>query len=98
MICSLLIRLAVQVVGCKTVWLAPPDMTRYMLADPSLPNTSQVDVFKDDIDELYRDYHSHVVPNATSATLKPGDMLFFPAGWWHAMRAETTSFSVSMWF
>ncbi|KAJ7063462.1 hypothetical protein C8F01DRAFT_1209770 [Mycena amicta] len=30
--------------------------------------------------------------------LGPGDVLYIPAGWWHAMRAESRSFSVSMWF
>lgn len=39
-----------------------------------------------------------VIPEAMSATLGPGDMLFFPPGWWHAMRSESVSLSVSMWF
>lgn len=28
-----------------------------------------------------------VQPNAMVATLGPGDLLFFPPGWWHAMRS-----------
>ncbi|TEB35920.1 Clavaminate synthase-like protein, partial [Coprinellus micaceus] len=91
--------LYVQVVGHKTVWLAPPTeaITAAMSSKESstLQNTSRYDVFADSVGpELI----STVVPHAMSATLKPGDMLFFPAGWWHAMRSESTSFSVSFWF
>lgn len=64
---------------------------------PSLSNTSYLDVFTD-ASALPAAFREHVVPHALCATLAPGDMLFFPPGWWHAMRAEETSFSVSMWF
>ena len=46
----------------------------------------------------YPDFWKDVPPRAMSVTLEPGDLLFFPPGWWHAMRSEETSFSVSMWF
>lgn len=58
-------------------------------------NTSRLDVFSTNSDSGFLD---QVVPSSMTATLGPGDMLFFPPGWWHAMRSETTSFSVSMWF
>ena len=64
-----------------------------------LGNTSQVDVFSD-VNEL-KDFPSFirdVVPISRIATLGPGDVLFFPPGWWHAMKSESTSFSLSMWF
>ncbi|KAJ3825545.1 hypothetical protein F5878DRAFT_641597 [Lentinula raphanica] len=110
----------VQVVGRKTVWLAPPSVNQYMYvykdgdAPPtrkssnpstkddnstSMSNTSQVDVLATGKDaERFAQFWSEVVPHAMSAMLEPGDMLFIPPGWWHAMRAEETSFSVSMWF
>lgn len=94
----------VQVVGSKSVWLAPPSISSYMFADPenrpitNLLNTSPVDVFSETVDEENPNFWTHVVPNAMSAVLAPGDLLFIPPGWWHAMRSETTSFSVSMWF
>jgi hypothetical protein len=111
---------AAQVVGRKTVWLAPPEVTPYMYTYPSrsseafaqphnpaanttspaMSNTSQVDVFasEEELETTFSDFREHVVPRAICAILEPGDLLFFPPGWWHAMRSEETSFSVSMWF
>jgi len=107
-----------QVVGRKTVWLAPPSVTSAMYPypaaeaathnpaanniNPSMSNTSKVDVFcshggtSGEID--YPLFDQNCVPRAMCAVLEPGDLLFFPPGWWHAMRSEETSFSVSMWF
>lgn len=102
-----------QVAGSKTVWLASPEMTEYMYpypagettnpatntTNPTMSNTSRVDVFLEDIDEKeHPNFWRHVVPKAICATLEEGDLLFFPPGWWHAMRGESASFSVSMWF
>ncbi|KIY66069.1 Clavaminate synthase-like protein [Cylindrobasidium torrendii FP15055 ss-10] len=88
-----------QVVGRKTVWLAPPTCSQDMSAstDQMLGNTSVVDVFAS-LDKLDEAFVERVVPQAMHITLEPGDTLFFPPGWWHAMRAEDVSFSVSMWF
>ena len=109
-----------QVVGRKTVWLAPPSVTHAMYpypppgtpssdkpynpasnnTNPSMSNTSRVDVFA--AEEVLRDgfplFIEHAAPHAMCSTLEAGDLLFFPPGWWHALRSEETSFSVSMWF
>ncbi|KAK7049357.1 hypothetical protein VNI00_005958 [Paramarasmius palmivorus] len=107
--------LFVQVVGRKTVWVAPPALSKYMypykaqqnenpasnITSPSLCNTSRVDVFTHGLgDDRFPDFWKHVIKDELTmhATLEPGDLLFLPAGWWHGMRAEETSFSVSMWF
>lgn len=68
--------------------------------NPSMSNTSQVDVFSSIEQSLdaHPQFWEKVVPHAVSATLEPGDLLFFPPEWWHAMRSEEKSFSVSMWF
>lgn len=69
-----------------------------------MSNTTRVDVFPSSPEELekshaeFPDFWDWVVPAAMSVTLEPGDLLFFPPGWWHAMRSEEMSFSVSMWF
>ncbi|KAF8894500.1 hypothetical protein BD779DRAFT_1501450 [Infundibulicybe gibba] len=89
-----------QIVGRKTVWLAPPTTSSSMYPlDAALKNTSMVDVFSSSATETdYPEFVKNAVPQAFSYTLDPGDLLFFPAGWWHAMKAEETSISVSMWF
>jgi len=66
--------------------------------DPNMSNTSQVDVFADVEIQQFPEFLHRVVPHALSATLHPGDLLYLPPRWWHAMRSEETSFSVSMWF
>jgi lysine-specific demethylase 8 len=112
------------VVGRKTVWLAPPDVSDSMypfdistsdtvdksrnpaanVTEPSMCNTSRVDVFPDSAEaeqasrDIFPDFWKEVPQKAMCMTLAPGDVLFFPPGWWHAMRSEETSFSVSMWF
>jgi len=99
----------VQVVGYKSVWLAPPSASPLMqpvqhsqesghsmdIDELTMGNTSRLDVFSSDSSKEFPD---QVVPSSMTATLGPGDMLFFPPGWWHAMRSESTSFSISMWF
>ena len=101
----------VQVVGHKEVWLAPPDAQAYMdthrrgcelhPVGSLMENTSRIDVFGD-VPAYFR---KHVSCRAQHAVLGPGDMLFFPPLWWHAMRAlEQVSsqgnpgFSMSFWF
>ena len=98
-----------QVVGRKTVWLAPPWLSSalYTVSQrgpsmnkeaPQLSNTSQVDVFATNPSDKFPRFWDEVVPDAMTATLEPGDLLFFPPGWWHAFRSEDVSFSVSMWW
>ncbi|KAI1784053.1 Clavaminate synthase-like protein [Ganoderma leucocontextum] len=119
-----------QVVGRKTIWLAPPEVSRHMYPypshgnaasgqaesseqprnpaanteNPSMSNTSRVDVLVSSPEDAsngsseFPDFWENVVPEAMCVTLEPGDLLFFPPGWWHALRSEETSFSVSMWF
>lgn len=69
--------------------------------EPLMSNTSQVDVFPVSVvasRERHRAFWDEVPEKALSVTLEPGDLLIFPPGWWHAMRSEDVSFSVSMWF
>ena len=68
------------------------------LQAPSMTNTAQVDVFSDQNKDKFPLFWRDEVPEAMSATIEPGDVLFFPPGWWHAMRSEEMSFSVSIWF
>ncbi|KAG8818458.1 hypothetical protein FRC17_010831, partial [Serendipita sp. 399] len=77
-----------QVVGRKTVWLAPPGFRQEMYPLPShsdLSNTTSLDVFNPDLDK-YPLFQSEVLKKSMAVTLRPGDLLFFPPRWWHAMR------------
>lgn len=67
---------------------------------PSLSNTSRVDVFTPmTLDATpFPLFEKSVRHSAFCAVLQPGDLLYIPPGWWHAMRSEDVSFSVSMWF
>ncbi|KAG8851685.1 hypothetical protein FRB91_007525 [Serendipita sp. 411] len=89
-----------QVVGRKTVWLAPPEFKAEMHPLPShsaLSNTSSLDVFNPDLDK-YPMFQSKVLKESMAVTLQPGDLLYFPPRWWHAMRSQDKSFSISFWF
>lgn len=66
--------------------------------DSTLCNTSRIDVFSAGCAADFPDFGRKAQPEAGYTVLEPGDMLFFPPGWWHAMRSEDVSFSVSMWF
>jgi hypothetical protein len=87
--------------------LVPPSMSNTSRVDvfdlePSSARPREMDDEHDNqqkkTEESGGGFWKQVVPVALSATLEPGDMLFFPPGWWHAMRSEDVSFSLSMWF
>lgn len=66
-------------------------------------NTSRVPIFggpSEDSLKRFPAFHREVVPHSLEAVLEPGDLLFMPPKWWHAMRSEGegVSWSVSMWF
>ena len=81
----------VQVVGHKEVWLAPPSMREQMdafepgddehLLQRLMGNTSRIDVFSQ------APSLRGAMAQSQHAILHPGDLLFFPPQWWHAMRA-----------
>lgn len=85
-----------QVFGRKHIVLASPEDSEKLYPYPSelLSNTSQVDIDLINYDEfpLTKDvkfYH---------LTIEAGDCVYIPPKWWHYVRAETPSFSVSFWW
>ena len=90
----------VQVVGHKHVWLAPPPLTLPAMSPDAafgsmLQNTTQLSVWEAAQPPAFV---QEVVPHAQHTELHPGDMLFLPPMWWHAMKSTSQSFSVSFWF
>ena len=60
-----------------------------------LQNTTQLSVWEAAQSPAFV---QEVVPHAQDTELHPGDMLFLPPMWWHAMKSTSQSFSVSFWF
>ncbi|KRF84388.1 bifunctional peptidase and arginyl-hydroxylase JMJD5 isoform X1 [Drosophila virilis] len=85
-----------QVFGCKSIILASPEDTANLYAHESefLNNTSQIDAAKPDFERfpLLRRVRFYEL------LLQPGDCLYLPPKWWHYVRSETPSFSVSFWW
>jgi hypothetical protein len=82
--------LIVQVMGKKRVLLTPPTQISYMYNYGHF--FSSVDVFNPDL---------VACPHYENATvydlvLEPGDALFVPVGWWHAIQGVGASLSLSM--
>lgn len=70
-------------------------------------NTSQVDVLatcEQNLDALteqrkrFPKFFEHAAPLSQQAILEPGDLLFLPPGWWHALKSLDSAISVSLWF
>lgn len=83
------------------------DEKRSGLQEQYMGNTTQVDVLatcEQNQDQLADQRHrfprffAHALPLSQQAILEPGDMLFLPPGWWHALKSLDSAVSVSLWF
>ncbi len=86
--------LLTQIAGRKHVILAPPEASSLLYPRPSYHCSSRVD---SDAPDLAR------FPRFARATfhegeIGPGEVLYIPPGWWHAIRAIEPSISVSCFF
>jgi hypothetical protein len=79
---------AVQVVGHKVIWVAPPDLFTGQSTSLIDGNTSTLPVFDEVASEELEAAH-HVRQHAMSATLGPGDILVLPPAWYHAIQSVT---------
>jgi len=80
-----------QIHGDKEFLVYAPEDTPYLYPKKFFPNHSVVD------DPVMQDLERFpLLARATQyrTTLRPGDMIFVPARWWHVARALSTSISV----
>jgi hypothetical protein len=89
-----------QVVGRKRVFLLPKatDASALYTGEEwdQQPNTSAVDVDNPNYEQF--PLFENVKREAFSGVLHPGDMLFIPARWWHAVKSLDFSISVNAWW
>lgn len=72
----------VQVVGTKWVWIAPPQTATNLEQTLKVRgNTAGVDVFAP------WEGTKQWVNGAQQARLAPGDLLYLPPKWWHALKS-----------
>jgi hypothetical protein len=84
-----------QIWGTKRIFLAPPHHDEFLY-----PKEANAILFGSPFDPEAPDYERY--PLARHATtieciVKPGDMLYVPAGWYHQVRALTFSLSSNRW-
>jgi len=68
-----------QIIGEKDFILYSPDQTPYFYPDKIRRNQSSVNI----VDPDYEKYPLFKNAKPLRTTLKPGDTLFIPSGWWH---------------
>nr|XP_016994173.2 LOW QUALITY PROTEIN: bifunctional peptidase and arginyl-hydroxylase JMJD5 [Drosophila takahashii] len=85
-----------QVFGSKRIILASPKDTEKLYPHESefLGNTSQIDASKLDLET----YPLVEKVKFYELLLQPSDCLYMPPKWWHYVRSEAPSFSVSFWW
>jgi hypothetical protein len=79
-----------QLCGEKDFVLYGPDQTPFLYPDPTDPLLSRVNIDAPDAQRypLFRE------ARPLRFTLKPGDTLYMPNGWWHTTRMQMPSISV----
>lgn len=86
----------VQIFGEKRFLLFPPSQTDYLYQahGETFSHMSRVDVFDPDKSKFPR----FAEAKYTEVIVKPGDMLYIPKDWWHAVDTLETSISVNFWW
>jgi hypothetical protein len=94
--------IAVVVAGSRRFTLYPPEQIANLylgplLASPGGVPTSSVDIWSPDLDR--HPNYAKAAETARASTLYPGDIVYIPALWWHAVESlEAFNVLVNFWF
>ncbi|MEE4279122.1 MAG: cupin-like domain-containing protein [Halieaceae bacterium] len=94
--------IAVVVAGSRRFTLYPPEQIDNLYLGPLLSSpggvpTSSVDIWNPDLDRHPK--YARAADSARSSTLYPGDIIYIPALWWHAVESiEALNVLVNFWF
>lgn len=81
-----------QIYGEKEVTLFSPDQGPCLYPQDEYPNKSRLPVDREpDLDE----FPLFARAKPVEATLRPGEVLFIPSGWWHSARNPTVSIALT---
>lgn len=88
----------VQLMGKKHITLFPPSESAnlYPAVDDSLPHCSRINIFYPDLSSF--PLYMNAIKSKSEFDLHPGDMLYIPIGWWHAVESVETSASINFWW
>ncbi|MBG25375.1 MULTISPECIES: cupin-like domain-containing protein [Croceibacter] len=79
--------------GKKTVWLFPPEQTKYLYRVPyTIHNIEKINIEQPD----FKSYPALKKAQGIKAVLHHGDALFIPSGYWHYVSYDTAGFSMSL--
>jgi hypothetical protein len=88
-----------QVFGSKRIILFPPDEAEHLCPfrdDDRRSHCSQIDVFNPD----EKRFPSYKIARRKMfvSQVDPGDMLYIPSKWWHAVESLDVAISVNFWW
>ncbi len=86
-----------HVAGEKTFVLFPPEQTRFLYRYPLWSATPQCSPVDPTAPDLAR-YPELARARPVGCTLRPGDLLFLPSGWWHYAESTTLTIAVNFWW
>jgi hypothetical protein len=84
-----------QIWGAKRIFLAPPHHDAFLY-----PTEANALLFGSPVDPAKPDYERYPLSrqaNLVEVIVRPGDMLYVPAGWYHHVHALTFSLSSNRW-
>lgn len=82
-----------QIVGKKSFYLFPPEMSPYLYPDPELPNLSPIDPYVEPDLERFPLYEQAA---GVEVIVNEGEMIFVPSDWWHITKLDEISIAVTI--